>query len=152
MKMKISPQTFAVTVQCSFPEEFSLEGETTHLEQKRKVRRMSVPCPQLGHAEHPQVAWAALLAHMLYTTLFNNNHLWCFSYVTGNTICTMLNHSIVYSVFKSYQLWSQLHSPVLMAINLHFEIASLGPGSYPKLALLFIHFFNFDSSDRCLLS
>lgn len=67
----------------------------------------------------------------------------------------MLNHSVVYSVFKSYQLWSQLHSPVhhsLMAINLHFPNASLGPGSFPKLALLFIHFLNFDSSDRCLLS
>lgn len=66
MKMKSSPQTFVVTVQCSFPEEFSLEGETTSLEQKRKVRHMSVPCRHLGHAEHPQAAWAALLAHMLY--------------------------------------------------------------------------------------
>ena len=52
MKTKISPQTFAVTVQCSFPEEFSLEGETTRLEQKRKVRCMSVPGPHLGH-ENP---------------------------------------------------------------------------------------------------
>lgn len=58
MKTKISPQTFAVTVQCSSPG-FSLEGETMRLEQKRKVRRMSVPGPHLGHAEHPQVAWTS---------------------------------------------------------------------------------------------
>lgn len=67
MKMKISPQTFVVKVQCSFPEEFSLEEEITSLEQKRKVRRMCVPCHHLGHAEHPQAAWATLLAHMVYS-------------------------------------------------------------------------------------
>lgn len=63
--MNISSQTFAVTVQCSSPE-FSLEGETTRLEQKRKVRRMSVPGPHLGHAEHPPTGGMdALPAHML---------------------------------------------------------------------------------------
>lgn len=67
MKMKISPQTFVLTVQCSFPEEFSLEEEITSLEQKRKVKSMCVPCRHLGHVEHPQAAWAALLAHMLYS-------------------------------------------------------------------------------------
>lgn len=150
MKTKISPQTFAVTVQGSSPE-FSLEGETMRLEQKRKVRRMSVPGPHLGHAEHAQAAWTHYQHICCTVTVFNHKHLWCFSHVTGNTNCTMLNHSVVYNVFKSHQLWSQLHSPVLMAINLHFANASLGPGSFPKLAL-FIYFLNFDSSDRCLLS
>lgn len=51
-------------------------------------------CPRLGHPE-AKAARGVVLAHMLWAPYHSIANVWCFIRGTGNTICTIFNHSVV---------------------------------------------------------